>query len=407
MNYLQPQPHKKIAFVVGSFLGDTGGGKKIVAKIINELAKRKNFSFIVIDFESRIIDKKFPISMDIEDLIKDIKFFVITSIFFKRNPIPLLYRFIKLVKIEKPDLIIDVTGPTLKTLNLLAVILAFRKKDRPKYIFFDHSPVKTLLKHSKFYFIYRFLSPLMYRKADMIGSVSKELVANVAREFSIRPEKTVFIYNPIDIELILKRSNEPVFHPWFINKNLPIILTVCRLDSIQKDVPLLIRAFVSVKKTIPCRLVVIGTGPQENELKKLVSKLGIDKDTWFVGYDKNPYKYMAKSDVFVLSTKFEALPLVLGEAMACGCPIISSDCDFGPREILDHGKYGILVPVGNEHALADAILKILSNPELRMEYIKKGRERVRFFSIETAIEKYETLFQNLLKEDSKNYNNKS
>ena len=386
----------KIAFIVGQRLSDTGGGNKIVTKIVNELARRGKCDLLMFDFESRLIDRESLIEAKGKDLDEAIKFRIIGSFLFKRNPFSMFYRFIELVQFEKPDLIIDTTGPTLKIISFFTLLIFLKKKERPKYVFFDHSPVKTLIGNSKLSFLYSLLAPLMYRRVDIVASVSRELVATVARDYELSPEKTVFIHNPIDEKLINERSAETVKHEWFNQKDVPIIITACRLDEIQKNVPLLLRSFSRARKETPCRLVVVGAGPQEQYLKELSRRLLIEEYVWFVGYDPNPYKYIKKSKVFILSTKFEALPLVLGEAMACGCPVISSDCDFGPREVLEGGKDGILVPVGDEDALTEAILKMLKNEKLRQEYIQKGLDRVKQFSMEKIINEYEEMFHRAL-----------
>ncbi len=389
----------KIIFITGQRLEDTGGGNKIVTEIINQLARRNNvFSYSLIDIESRILEKQFPSKIIGSGLDNSVNFFAITSLFFKRNIFILMLRLLKTVKRENPDIIIDVTGPVLKTVNLF-ILRLFIHKNRPQYIFFDHSPVKTLLKHSRFYWMYSILAPWIYRRANMVASVSRELVSIVARDYGISTRKVAYIYNPINSNNILNLASDIPQKDWFKEeerKKHPIIITACRLDESQKNVSLLIRAFAGLKQEYSCRLAIIGDGPQKKFLEKLSKDLKIDNDIWFCGYDKNPYKYIMRSDIFVLSTKFEALPLVLGEAMACGCPVISSDCDFGPREILENGKDGILVPVGDTGAMSVAIIDLLSNQKKRKEYIARGHERVKDFSLEKTIDEYEAMFKRVL-----------
>ncbi len=128
----------------------------------------------------------------------------------------------------------------------------------------------------------------------------------------------------------------------------------------QKDFPTLIRAFAIVRQTQPARLVILGSGKEREKLNAIVSELGIKNDVAFLGFAQNPYAYMSKASVFVLSSIEEGLPTVLIEAMAVGTPVVSTNCESGPDEILDNGKYGELVPVGDPDAIAQAILKILS-----------------------------------------------
>jgi glycosyltransferase involved in cell wall biosynthesis len=388
---------KKISFITTNWFKDTGGGRKVMTQIINGLAiKHDQFSYSLIEFESQREGKvTFPGSAD-TGLESSVNFVAIPSFLLKRNVIAMFYRFIKQVKRDRPDVIVDVSGPTLKVVNFLLISLFFSKKKRPKYIFFDHNPVQKLLSISRHRFLYPFIASVAYRNVDYCASVSKELVISAAKEFSVPEKKTGYIYNPINIDSIVRMSTNKVEQPWFLDHRVPIIISCARLDPIQKDFLTLLKAFSLTRKKMDMRLVILGEGPQQPDLLKTAEELGIDKDVWFVGYDKNPYKYFAKGNIFILSTQFESFGLVLGEAMACGCPVISSDCDFGPREVLENGKDGILVPVGDVGALSDAVLKMLSDEKLREELVKNGYERVKDFSMEKTLQSYEDLFTMVL-----------
>jgi glycosyltransferase involved in cell wall biosynthesis len=128
----------------------------------------------------------------------------------------------------------------------------------------------------------------------------------------------------------------------------------------------------------------LGKGSLKHSLKRLAASLGVGDDVWLPGFVDNPFKFMARSSVFALSSRFEGLPGVLIQAMATGCPVVSTDCPSGPREILKDGKYGPLVPVGHVEALADGIRNVLGNPP-ETETMKK---RANAFSEVKAIKKY-------------------
>lgn len=385
---------RKVFFVCGNWLEDSGGGRKVVSKIINELHARGNFSYGLVDFESRMFSV--PKNSDIG--LKDgISFYTITSALFKRNAIVMFARFIRLMWRERPDVIIETSGPTLKVINFLLLKIFLPRSRMPAYIFFDHSPVQTMLANSKYSFLYTVIAPYAYRRVDVAASVSEELIKSAAHKFGVSMNRIAYIHNPMDYEYIAKQAKEDVDHPWFRHKDLPIITTAARLDPFQKDIPTALKAFTRVVKTIPSRFVILGVGPQEEELKKMAYDLGISESVLFAGYQKNPYKYFARSDIFVLSTKFEAFGLVLAEAMACGCPVISSDCDFGPREVLEGGKDGILVPVGDIQKMSEAFLRLLANKEERMMFVARGKERVKDFSLDRALDAYETLFLRVLR----------
>jgi glycosyltransferase involved in cell wall biosynthesis len=155
----------------------------------------------------------------------------------------------------------------------------------------------------------------------------------------------------------------------------------------QKDFPTLLKAFARVRRERPARLIILGTGSEEAELRVLASALGVSDSVDFPGYVHNPFAFYRRASVFVLSSVWEGLPTVLIEAMACGCPVVSTDCPSGPREILDGGRFGSLVPVGAADAMADAILATMSEPPSRTRLIERAKQ----FSLQQAVTGYEAV----------------
>jgi len=142
----------------------------------------------------------------------------------------------------------------------------------------------------------------------------------------------------------------------------------------------LINSYLIVKNHLPnSKLIIIGDGPLRNELEQLIEKLALKDEVLLMGLRKNPYKYMAKSDIFVLSSKYEGFPIVLLEALACGLPIISTDCETGPREILDNGHYGLLVDKNNFDDLTNKMLLLAKNKDLMKKYSILSLERAQYF----------------------------
>ena len=133
--------------------------------------------------------------------------------------------------------------------------------------------------------------------------------------------------------------------------------------------------------------MVLGKGKLQETLLSRARQLGIAENVAFPGFVENPYAFLAKASLFVLSSRYEGLSRVLIEAMACGCPVVSTNCQFGPNEILEDGRWGELVPVGNATALADAIIRSLDAPPMRDDL----RKRASYFSIERAVGSYEAL----------------
>lgn len=162
--------------------------------------------------------------------------------------------------------------------------------------------------------------------------------------------------------------------------SIPNIITVGRL-AYQKDHVTLLRAFALALRRVQARLVLVGQGPLHGELVTLAEELGISDKVLFAGWQENPFAWMANADLFVLSSRFEGFGNVVIEAMACGLPVVSTDCPSGPNEILANGDAGILVPVGDVHALADAICLVLENSELREQLADKSKRRAPEFDI--------------------------
>jgi len=201
----------------------------------------------------------------------------------------------------------------------------------------------------------------LYPRADIIIAVSRGVASDMARTARIPPERIHVLPNPVLTPQMSKLAQMPVNHPWFVPGAPPVILGVGRLGR-AKDFPTLLRAFARVQKERPARLVILGKGGQKSRLQTLASKLGIAENFSLLGFASNPYAYMARSALFVLSSKWEGSPNALTEAMALGTPVVSTDCESGPREILGDGRYGPLVPVEDPNALALAMLETMEHP---------------------------------------------
>jgi glycosyltransferase involved in cell wall biosynthesis len=222
----------------------------------------------------------------------------------------------------------------------------------------------------------------LYPWADGIVAVSDGVAKDLACTAALPLGSIETIYNPVINAQMLAKAQEPVEHPWFESAEIPVILGVGKLEQ-QKDFPNLIRAFAKVRQVKPARLVILGWGPDRAELEALVQTMELQDDVDLPGYVQNPYAYMARSAVFVLSSAWEGLPTVLIEAMALDIPVVSTDCESGPSEILAEGKYGYLTPVGDSDALAEAILDVLSG---RVKSIDSSW--LAQFDVETATQKY-------------------
>ncbi len=228
-----------------------------------------------------------------------------------------------------------------------------------------------------------YLLRYFYRWADGIVAVSQGVAEDLSCMTGLPLESIRVIYNPVVTPDIFEKAKEPINHPWFAPGEPSVILGVGRLIR-QKDFPTLIQAFARVRQHRPVRLMILGEGENRPQLETLVRELSLEGEVFLPGFAENPYSYMNKAAVFVLSSAHEGFGNVIAEAMAAGTSVVSTNCKSGPAEILEDGKYGRLVPVGDVDALADAILATLSKPT-DPEVL---RERSRAFSVERAVEQY-------------------
>ncbi|MBF2025187.1 MAG: glycosyltransferase [Oscillatoriales cyanobacterium C42_A2020_001] len=222
-----------------------------------------------------------------------------------------------------------------------------------------------------------------YPWADEIVAASRGVALDVANITQLPPESIQVIHNPVVTPEMQAKMQADVHHPWFAPGEPPVILGVGRLVT-QKDFPTLVRAFARLRQNCCARLMILGEGDQRPKLQALIQELGLVGDVALPGFVENPYAYMAKAAVFTLSSIFEGFGNVVAEAMAAGVPVVSTDCESGPAEILANGKYGKLVPVQDEIALAEAIATTLNQPRNSAML----QQRAAAFSVQTVTEQY-------------------
>lgn len=223
----------------------------------------------------------------------------------------------------------------------------------------------------------------LYPRADARVAISSGVAEDVSRVARLPAEAVTTIYNPLASGAVRAGAAGPLDHPWFQAGAPPVVLGIGRLTR-QKGFGTLLRAFAVVRAKRRTRLVILGEGEMRAELQASARGLGIESSVSFPGFVRNPYAYLARAAVFALSSVWEGLPTVLIEAMALGCPVVSTDCPSGPAEVLDGGRYGRLVPVADAGAMADAILATLGAPPSR-ESVQRGARR---FSVDLVAEEY-------------------
>lgn len=394
---------KKIAILIGSLSG--GGAERVVSNLSLHLNKEIERSIIIYSCEDIVYPYKGELIR-----IKPCKRGEVKGWFRK---LYYLYKYVNAVRGIKQKCKIQVCISFLLVPNLINILSGSEKRVISVR---DYTTKNIRGIYGK---AYALLIRLFYNNADLIVAVSQGVKTDLINNYNVDGKKVQVIYNPYDIEKIQKLMNEDLhdrYKPIFENQ---VIISVGRLTHI-KGQRNLIRAFSKVKKqNTKAKLVLLGEGELEDELRIIVKKLNLDDDIYFLGFQGNPFQFIHNSSVFVLPSLTEGFPNALVEAMACDIPVISTDCKAGPREILapdsdyvkkintiEYAPYGILVPVcdgdGNSHdvinpltpqenILADSIIKLLEDQNLRENYSLMAKKRANDFKIDNIIPHWEKI----------------
>ena len=293
-----------------------------------------------------------------------------------RKAIPPLVRYLRR---ERP------VGIVSRMIHANIAMLIARKLARVKsrVVVVEANTLSALMKSEEARWYLKVLSRWLYPAADEIVGVSAGVARDLETCLGLQSGYVRVIYNPVVDESLLPRARAAGADPWFTRCDVPVLLTVGRLVP-QKDHATLLRALAMVRLERPVRLVILGEGEERGRLEALRRELGLEADVDMPGFSVNPYASMYRADLFVLSSRFEGLPNALIEAMACGCPVVSTNCPSGPEEILDHGKYGRLVPIKDPRTMADAILAALAEQHDRQRLQQLGAR----FSLSAALVQY-------------------
>jgi glycosyltransferase involved in cell wall biosynthesis len=234
----------------------------------------------------------------------------------------------------------------------------------------------------------------LYPSADCLVVASEGVTADLAAVAPAAAGRIRVIHNAGIDAAVTSRATEPWTHP-FLAHRAPLLVACGRLTE-QKDYPTLLRAVADLRQRRDVRLIVLGDGPLRGALDRLARDLGIDAIVDLAGYAPNPFPCMARAAAYVLSSRSEGFGNVLVEALALGVPIVSTDCPYGPGEILARGRYGVLVPPGDPAALADAIDRLLADPDRARSLAAAGPERAAAFTAEQSGAAYVAMLTDLL-----------
>jgi glycosyltransferase involved in cell wall biosynthesis len=299
-----------------------------------------------------------------------------------RAPFPLVRRLARHLDSARPSAIVASQQHA-----IVAALWARRlARHRPRIVVVQHNTLSVLCRQSPRFVVRQLLPPLArltFGMADAIGAVSEGVADDLATVVDVPRSRIHVLRNPVVTPDVLDLAQERTGHPWLDHKDRPVVLGSGNLIA-NKDFPTLIHAFARLRRTRPARLVILGEGTDRSKLIALAGSEGVADDTDLPGFSPNPFAFMARADVFALSSTVEGFGLVIAEALACGCPVVATDCPSGPREILEDGRYGRLVPMRNPAALAAAIEATLESPPDRRWLRAHGLT----FSVEPAVGPY-------------------
>jgi glycosyltransferase involved in cell wall biosynthesis len=296
----------------------------------------------------------------------------------------------RVLRRERPDILLS----SLNHNNIIALLAKAVALSRTKVIICQHNALSReavemgTWKYRVVPMFYRLLSPL----AAAVVAVSRGVAEDLSRASRIARGKIRVIYNPVVTDDFETRLSAEAPHRWLDEPGPPVFVNAARLVP-QKDHETLLRAFALASRRTPMRLLILGNGPLQPQLERLVDELGIGESVAFEGFVANPLPYFRRASAFVLSSRYEGLGNVLIEAMACGTPVITTDCSYGPSEIVDGGRFGRLVPPNDPQALADAF-----DPDLRRLWPSEMlRDRAAQFTVRAAAGQYRQLMHQVLK----------
>jgi glycosyltransferase involved in cell wall biosynthesis len=303
----------------------------------------------------------------------------------------LIFKLANYIRKNKPKVVI--TGAPVANITLILAVMLSCRRSKTKIIISEHGPTSEWLRTRNVNILLtlsvKAAIRTAYRFADVIVVVSKGVLRDLRRFVKVPKETFLTLYNPVITDDIRQKINEPNKHPWLKDHSLAVVVSVFRF-TVEKNPEMLIDAFARVHKKLPhARLICIGEGPLEEALHTKIEQHGLKEYVDLVGFQENPYAFISKANVFALSSNYEGLPTVVIESLACGCPVVATQCPGGISEILEDGAYGLLVPPGDISKMAEGLVSVLEKKITfkSTDLIARGE----FFSFEGRIADYETL----------------
>ncbi len=367
---------KRVALVIHSL---HGGGAERVARYLIEHLDQSEFEVRVILFSTTGEDfadlglESPPVSLDKKS----------------RWSFPaMLVRLRRYIRESRYDAIVSFLDVT----NIFVVVANLGLGHRP-LVLNERSFPREHLRRKRLGWLKLRLLGWAYRRADCVVCNSAATAESLAADFGVSRDRISTIRNPVPVDRIRQLAANEVLHP-FVDSDVPVVIGVGRLAS-EKRFDVLLRAFAELRKTKlrSVSLIVVGEGPERRSLEALAARLGIGDCCDFVGYQQNPYAWLSRAAVFVLASDYEGFPNVVLEAMACGVPVVATDCPSGPNEIISDGVNGRLVPVGDPFAMAEAIEGLLDSPDGCRRIARAGRESLDAYGLVAFADRYQALLR--------------
>ncbi|PWK09682.1 glycosyltransferase [Tumebacillus permanentifrigoris] len=331
---------KRIALFIPTLSG--GGAERVTLNLAGGFAQAGHPVDLVVADASGSFRQEIPAGVQLVDLQAGRV----------SRALPALVRYLKA---ERPPVLLS----ALNYANVIALLAGALARSGTKVFVAEHSSVsRTLGQRSLAISVMHRMMRFFYKRAARVVAVSEGVANDLSQHLNIGETSLKVIYNPILNDRMSELLKETVLHPWFEADDTPVVVAVGRLTAV-KDFANLLRAFALTRQQVNSRLMILGEGEERGMLTALAAELGVAEDVWMPGFVSNPYAYIRQSALFVLSSQTEGLPTVLVEALACGTPVVSTDCKSGPAEILQRGRYGTLVPVRDSEALSQAMVAVL------------------------------------------------
>lgn len=371
----------KIAFLLNSLRG--GGSERVTLSLANGLATAG------CDVSLLLVEKTGELLCKVGDNVR-------LHCFGKERAVACMLPLRRYLLGERPDVLFT----ALPTVNIVGIAGKLLAGAPTAVIPVEHMPVGIDSRQNPSWEprIAYFLYPFFYRWAERIISIGEDARADFLKTFpSIRPEKVKLLNTAVISDELLAAAEEVPSMPWLADRDLrrPVLIAAGRLVK-DKGFHVLLHSFVKVREASPCRLVILGTGPEQSRLQELARELGIGDDVLLPGFVNNPASCFSRASVFVLSSRYETLPTVLIEALACGLPVVATPCT-GVREILAGGKFGTILGSSEPEEMAAGIVAALGQVADRDALRARGRE----YSVQRAVANYLSLIEEVKADRSK------